>query len=89
MIAVPLSFLSGAFFPVRDAVVLGDFFGHPLGLTDLSPWTHTTKALVGMLTFGKSFSDVQWNIFMQVGLTTVLFLAGIALFSRRRLAAQR
>jgi len=89
MIAVPLSFLSGAFFPVRDVVIVKDFFGHSLSLTDLSPWTHTTKALVGMLTFGKAFSEVRWNVFMQVGLTALLFLAGILLFSRRRLTAQR
>ena len=89
MIAVPLSFLSGAFFPVRDVVILKDFFGHSLGLTDLSPWTHTTKALVGMLTFGKGFSEVQWNVMMQVGLTVLLFAVGVLLFSRRRLTAQR
>lgn len=89
MIAVPLSFLSGAFFPVRDVVIVKDFFGQPLGLTGLSPWTHTTKALVGVLTFGKGFSEVQWHVMMQIGLTILLFLAGIVLFSRRRLSAQR
>ncbi|MBN1503997.1 MAG: ABC transporter permease [Candidatus Eisenbacteria bacterium] len=89
MIAVPLSFLSGAFFSVRDVVVSRDFFGHSLGLTDLSPWTHTTKALVGMLTFGKSLAEVRWNVMMQVGLTVLLLLVGIGLFSRRRLTAQR
>jgi ABC-2 type transport system permease protein len=89
MIAVPLSFLSGAFFPVREVVILKNFFGHSLALTDLSPWTHTTKALVGMLTYGKSFSEVRWYVLMQVGLTALLFLAGTLLFSKRRLTAQR
>jgi ABC-2 type transport system permease protein len=89
MIAVPVSFLSGAFFPVRDVVILKDFFGHSLGLTDLSPWTHTTRALVGMLTFGKPFSEVQWNVTMQVVLTGLLFVVGVLLFSRRRLTAQQ
>ncbi len=89
MIAVPVSFLSGAFFPVRDVVILKDFFGQPLGLMDLSPWTHATKALVSVLTFGKGFSDIQWHVAMQVALTAVLFVAGVVLFSRRRLTAQR
>jgi len=89
MIAVPVSFLSGAFFPVRDVVILKDFFGHRLALTDLSPWTHTTRALVATLTFGKGFSAVRWDVLMQAILTVVLFLVGVLLFSRRRLTAQR
>jgi ABC-2 type transport system permease protein len=88
MIAVPVSFLSGAFFPVRDVIIAENFLGQPFGLTDLSPWTHTSKALVAVLTFGRSFSEIQWHVWMQIAITILLFAAGVLLFSRRRLSAQ-
>lgn len=88
LIAVPVSFLSGAFFPVGDIVIIQDFFGKPLGLAGLSPWTHCAKALAGVLTYGKDVSEVFWYIVMQVVLTVLLLLIGTYLFSRRRLSAQ-
>ncbi|MCX5801778.1 MAG: ABC transporter permease [Candidatus Eisenbacteria bacterium] len=87
LIAVPLSFLSGAFFPIGDVVIAKNVFGKPFGIMELSPWTHGTKALVGVLTFGKSAHEVLWHVAWQVALTFVLFLIGISLFSKRRLEA--
>jgi ABC-type multidrug transport system permease subunit len=87
LIAVPVSFLSGAFFPIGDVIIVKNFFGKPFGLMELSPWTHGTKALMGILTFGKSAHEVVWYVTLQVALTFILFMVGILLFSRRRLTA--
>jgi len=86
LIAVPVSFLSGAFFPIGDVVIVKNLFGRPFGIMELSPWTHGTKALTGVMTFGKSAHEVLWYVAWQVALTFILFLIGIILFSKRRLA---
>jgi ABC-2 type transport system permease protein len=86
LIAVPVSFLSGAFFPIGDVIIAKNVFGRAFGVMELSPWTHGTKALTGVLTFGKSAHEVLWHLAWQVALTFVLFLVGIILFSRRKLS---
>ena len=87
LISVPVSFLSGAFFPIGDVVIVKNFLGKPFGLMELSPWTHAAKALTGILTFGKSVHEVLWYVAWQATLTFILFMVGMILFSRRRLAA--
>lgn len=85
LIAVPVSFLSGAFFPIGDVILTKNLFGRPFGIMELSPWTHGTKALMGVLTFGKSLHEVLWYLVWQAVLTLILFAIGLTLFSRRRL----
>jgi len=87
LIAVPVSFLSGAFFPIGDVIFTKNLFGRPFGVMELLPWTHGAKALTGVLTFGKSAHEVLWYVAWQVALTLLLFVIGVALFSRRRLSA--
>jgi ABC-type Na+ efflux pump permease subunit len=87
LISVPVSFLSGAFFPIGDVVIVKNLLGKPFGLMELSPWTHGTKALTGILTFGKSLHEVLWYVAWQAALTLILFMIGIVLFSRRRMTS--
>lgn len=85
IIAVPMSFLVGAFFPLPKAVI-GYINGKPFQIYDVLPWTHTVNALRYLLTFGNY--DVSYYIVMMSILTAILFIAGIVCFSKNRLKAE-
>lgn len=80
LITVPTSFLIGAFFPLPNAGIYGVQFN------EILPWTHTLAALRSTLTYGGS-GDVLYQIGISAVLTVILFIIGVALFSRTRLRA--
>lgn len=77
LIWVPLSFLSGAFFPVQARILI-----------DVLPWGQAIESLRGILTYGLSFNDVSMNIVWMIIQTMVIFAIGVLAFSRMRLKAQ-
>ena len=85
IIAVPMSFLVGAFFPLPKAVI-GHINGKGFQIYDVLPWTHTVNALRYLLTFGNY--NVSYYIVMMSILTAILFIAGIVCFSKNRLKAE-
>jgi ABC-2 type transport system permease protein len=87
IIAVPMSFIVGSFFPLPKAVI-GKFFGRTFQIYDVLPWTHTVNALRSVLTFGSGFGDVAYDIAMMIVLTIILFIIGVACFSRTRLKTE-
>lgn len=87
LVAVPMSFIVGAFFPLPRAVI-GDFFGRTFQAYDVLPWAHTVNALRSVLTFGSELGDVVYEIAMMLVLTVILFVLGVICFSRTRLRAE-
>ncbi|MCG2825138.1 MAG: hypothetical protein L6265_00945, partial [Thermoplasmatales archaeon] len=85
IIAVPMSFLVGAFFPLPKAVI-GHINGKGFQIYDVLPWTHTVNALRYLLTFGNY--NVSYYIAMMSILTAILFITGIVCFSKNRLKAE-
>jgi len=85
IIAVPMSFLVGSFFPLPKAVI-GYINGKGFQIYDVLPWTHTVNALRYLLTFGNY--DISYYIVMMVCLTAILFIAGVVCFSKNRLKAE-
>jgi len=85
IIAVPMSFLVGAFFPLPKAVI-GHINGKGFQIYDVLPWTHTVNALRYLLTFGNY--NVSYYIVMMSILTAILFITGIVCFSKNRLKAE-
>lgn len=81
LITVPTSFLIGAFFPLPNSGIFGVQFN------DILPWTHTLAALRATLTYGGS-GDVLYQIGISAVLTVILFIIGVAIFSRTRLRAE-
>jgi len=81
LITVPTSFLIGAFFPLPNAAIYGFQFN------EILPWTHTLAALRSTLTYGGS-GDVLYQIGISLILTVILFIIGVAIFSRNRLSAE-
>jgi ABC-2 type transport system permease protein len=88
LIAVPLSFLTGAFFTLPK-VYIGTLFGQPFQIYDILPWTQAIYALRSILVFGTGIEAVTYNIVMIIITTTILFIVGIIAFSRTRLRAQK
>ena len=87
LIAVPISFLTGAFFQLPQASI-GTFLGQSFQIYDILPWTHTIDALRSVLTYGGGWNDISYQVGLSVLLTIILFVIGVVLFSRTRLRAE-
>ncbi len=87
LITVPTSFLVGAFFPLPQEPI-GTFMGQSFQIYDFIPWTHTLNALRSVLTYGGGWNDISFQVGISVLLTIILFVIGVALFSRTRLRAE-
>ena len=87
LIAVPVSFLTGAFFPLPSEP-LGTAFGTTFQVYDLLPWTQVADAIRQVLIFGSSFSDVAIYVGFAIVLTAILFVIGVISYSRVRLRAE-
>ncbi len=86
-ITVPLSFLTGAFFPMPAITLTNDFLGtgKPFELFDILPWKQCVNALVKVLTYGADFEDVALNIVLMIVFTAILFVIGVSLYHKKRL----
>ncbi len=86
LVTVPLSFISGAFFPLPSLTV-GSLFGYKFEVYDILPWSHASDALRMLLSFGGGPGEVLVDLLFMSVLTVILFSVGVFLFSRRRLSA--
>ncbi len=87
LIAVPVSFLTGAFFPLPTET-LGTAFGTTFQIYDILPWTQVADAIRQILVFGSGFSAVAVYIGFAALLTAILFLLGVICYARVRLRSQ-
>ena len=87
LIAVPVSFLTGAFFPLPNET-LGTAFGTTFQVYDLLPWTQVADALRQVLIFGSGFGDVAVYVGFAIVLTAILFVVGVISYSRVRLRSK-
>jgi len=87
LIAVPVSFLTGAFFPLPSEP-LGTAFGTTFQVYDLLPWTQVADAIRQVLVFGSSFGDVAIYVGFAIVLTAILFVVGVISYSRVRLRSE-
>ncbi len=87
LIAVPVSFLTGAFFPLPTET-LGTAFGTTFQIYDVLPWTQVADALRQILVFGSDFGAVAVYIGFAVVLTAVVFILGVVFYARVRLRSE-
>jgi ABC-2 type transport system permease protein len=85
LVVVPLSFLTGAFFPIPNPIIVSNLLGRPFGALDLLPWTHAIRAMRMVVTYDKKLFDVTYNLAWTLGLSAALFVIGVLIFTRRRL----
>lgn len=88
LIAVPVSFLVGAFFQLPQ-VVIGTFMGQQIQIYSILPWYQVATALRTVLTNGGSWNSVVYNMAAAIALTAVLFVIGVYLFSKTRLKSEK
>jgi ABC-2 type transport system permease protein len=84
LIAVPVGFLTGAFFPLPRET-LGTAFGTSFQIYDVLPWAQVADALRQILVFGSSFGDVAVYVGLASVTTAILFAVGVICYSRVRL----
>ena len=88
MVATPLGFMAGAFLPLPQQV-LAEFAGRTYVVWDVLPWTWAVTALRSVLTYGSGLSaDVVFDIAWLIFLTAILFVIGVAIYSRTRLRTE-
>lgn len=80
-----LMFFSGSMFPLPKLSMI-TVQGHPLGITDMLPLTHTVNAFNKVLNFGAGWQEVQFEVIMILLLTVLYFVAGVVLYQKRKLA---
>jgi ABC-2 type transport system permease protein len=89
MIAVPLGFMAGAFLPLPKQV-LGEIAGRTYVLWEALPWTWAVSSMRSVLTYGSGMSaDVAFDTAWLIFLTAMLFITGVAIYSRTRLRAEK
>lgn len=88
LIAVPVSFLVGAFFQLPQ-VVIGTFMGQQIQIYSILPWYQIATALRTVLTNGGSWNSIVFNMAAAVVLTAILFVIGVYLFSKTRLKSEK
>lgn len=84
LVAVPGSFLSGAFFPI-PAVDLFTVGGRVVQIYDILPTTHAVRAMRKVLTFGQGLPDVASELTALLVLSAVFFAVGVMLYKRQHL----
>lgn len=80
-----LMFFSGTMFPLPKLNMFS-ILGHPLGITDILPLTHTVNAFNKILNYGAGLNEIRFDVFMIVALTLIYFLAGLILYQKRKLS---
>ncbi len=88
LIAVPVSFLVGAFFQLPQ-VVIGTFMGQPVQIYSILPWYQIATALRTVLTNGGGWDSIVYNMAAALVLTAILFVLGVYLFSKSRLKSEK
>ncbi len=84
LIAVPLSFIVGAFLQLPQ-VVIGSFMGQQVQVYDVFPWYHIVNALRSVLVYGGGWNSIAYDVGWAIVLTVILFAIGVFLFSKNRL----
>lgn len=85
IIATPVGFMAGAFMPIPRQF-LGEFFGRTYQVYDILPWTWAVYALRSVLTYGSGLSrDVIFDMAWLSVQTAIVFVIGVAIYSRLRL----
>ncbi len=86
LIAVPVSFIVGAFFPIPE-LSLGQVLGFNFKLYDILPWTHAAESLRILLAYGGGIDEIAVHLLLLVALTVLLFFVGVLFFSRNRMTS--
>lgn len=80
-----LMFFSGSMFPLPKLTMF-TIHGHPLGIPDLLPLTHTVNAFNKILHYGTGWNGIGFDAAMIMLLTVLYAGVGLKLYEKRRLS---
>jgi ABC-2 type transport system permease protein len=80
-----LTFFSDCFMPLPKYRVLS-LWGNPLYVNDILPTAVATRAYNKILTYNAHFSDISFEVFVIIALSTVYFAIGAVLFKRKHMS---
>lgn len=84
LITIPVTFLSGAFFPIPEHVLF-TIGGVNVTLMDWMPSTPAVAAMNKVLIYGAGLGDVAMDLLKMAMMSGLLFALGVVLFSRTHL----
>ena len=90
LISAPLAFISGAFFPVPQIVIIKDIFPvstggvRNLNLYDLLPTTYAVQALDGVLLYNYGIREIWVEVVAMMVISLALFFIGSIYFINQR-----
>ena len=91
LISAPLAFISGAFVPVPQIVLIKNIFPTSDGgtrdftLYDLLPTTHAVKALNGVLIRNYGLNEILVEMNSMIMISVIIFFIGVFFFTKKRL----
>jgi len=81
IIAIPIIFLSGIFFPLPE-ITLFNFGDTPFTIFDLQPTTHAHRAFLQVFLYGAGIGDLLYELTMLLAVTALYFGIGVILYRR-------
>jgi ABC-2 type transport system permease protein len=89
LIAVPLSFLTGAFFPLDNPTIIENFFGHKFGLFDFLPMRHSVTMMQRILIYQEPLSSLTYELTMFLCLSAIYLVMGLVIVTLFKLRSRK
>jgi ABC-2 type transport system permease protein len=82
IIAVPLSFIAGAFIPLPDCVI-ATINNQQIQIYEILPWNQAITAIRQVLTYGQGLDAIVMNLIIILIMGIILLGISILLFNRK------
>ncbi len=82
IIAVPLSFICGSFFPLPDCII-ANINGHAVQLYEILPWNQAISAFREVFIFGGTWENIFVNIILLIIMGVILMFVSVVCFNRK------
>lgn len=82
IIAVPLSFICGSFFPLPDCII-ANINGHAVQLYEILPWNQAISAFREVFIFGGTWNDIVLNMILLIVMGVILMFVSVICFKHK------
>ena len=82
IIAVPLSFICGSFFPLPDCIIT-NINGHAVQLYEILPWNQAISAFREVFIFGGTWENILLNIILLIIMGAILMFISVICFKHK------
>ena len=82
IVAVPLSFIAGAFIPLPDCVI-ATINNQQIQIYEILPWNQAITAIRQVLTYGQGLDAIFMNLIIILIMGIILLAISVLLFNRK------